>query len=177
MFLPGLTADHHLFPRDIDGMIAIDSAPLKRSYYTSWEIAALKHTYWMYRAFPFRLLAKAGAAGCATTDTGRAYMESIVRSFDKKEYCQLAHDGYRALAQAVEQDRPYDIPCPTLLICGMRDKAGSTKRYSKRWSQQEDLPLTWIPDAGHNATIDNPQAVNDAIAGFVEQLDAHSPIE
>lgn len=161
-----------LFPREVDGIAAIDSAPLKRSYYASWEIAALKHTYWMYRAFPFRLLAKAGAAGCATTAAGRAYMESIVLSFEKKEYCQLAHDGYRALAQAVEADRAYEMPCPTLIICGSKDRAGSTKRYSTRWSERENLPIVWIPDAGHNSTIDNPQAVNASLAAFVEKLAA-----
>lgn len=155
-----------LFPDRISGLVSIDSAPLKRVYYKSWEIAALKHTYWMYRAFPFKLLAESGARGCAETEVGRAYMKSLILSYEKKEYCALADEGYRALASAVEADRAYDIGCPVLVLCGEKDKAGSTKRYSRQWAEREGLPVIWIPRAGHNSTLDAPAFVAKAIGDF-----------
>ena len=159
-----------LFPSRISGFISIDSAPLKRDYYKSCELAALKRTYWMYRAIPTRLLAVWGADGCAETEDGRAYMRSVIESYDKREYCVLADEGYRALADAVEAGRGYDIACPALLICGEEDKAGSTKRFSAQWAARENIPITWIPRAGHNSTLDEPELVTEAVRTFVRSL-------
>lgn len=41
-----------IFPGEVAGFVSIDSAPLKRSYYPKWEIAALRHTKGMYLSIP-----------------------------------------------------------------------------------------------------------------------------
>ena len=48
-------------------------------------------------------------------------------------YRCLAGFGYRMLTEAIKADLPYHISCPALLICGEKDKAGSTKSYNKKW--------------------------------------------
>lgn len=159
-----------LFPDQIRGFISIDSAPLKRAYYKIWELAALKRTYWMYRVIPSRPLAAWGARGCAETEAGREYMRSIIQSYGKLEYCALADEGFRALAAAVEAERAYDIACPALIMCGEKDKAGSTKRYSRQWAERESLPIIWIPRAGHNSTLDAPEFVTEAIRNFMRTI-------
>ena len=73
----------------------------------------------------------------------------------------------RILAEAIGSSRPYDIPCPALLLCGECDKAGSTRNYNRRWSAGESLPLQWIPSAGHNSNVDQPDIVNTAIENFL----------
>ena len=40
------------YPGETAGFVSIDSAPLKRSYVTGFEISLLKHTEPMYLAFP-----------------------------------------------------------------------------------------------------------------------------
>ena len=59
------------YPGEAAGFISIDSAPLKRSYVTGAEIWLLRRTEPMYRAFPWKILKKIGADGCALSTNGR----------------------------------------------------------------------------------------------------------
>ena len=155
------------FPGEAAGFISIDSAPLKRRYVTGAEIRLLKKTEPMYRAFPWKLLQRIGADGCAVTSYGRSLMRSFLVSYTKDEYCRLSGHGMKLLAEAMEADLPYRIDCPAVLICGERDHAGSAKSYNRRWAKKEGLPLYRIKDAGHNANTDQPEEVNRIIRDFV----------
>ena len=59
VFLPGLTADHRLFEKQIEyfekrqnGFISIDSAPLQKSYMTAMEIWLLERAEPLYKIYP-----------------------------------------------------------------------------------------------------------------------------
>ncbi len=155
------------FPGEAAGFISIDSAPLKRSYVTGAEIRLLKKTEPMYRVFPWKLLQKIGADGCAVTGYGKSLMRRFLDSYTKDEYCRLSGHGMKLLAEAMEADLPYVIDCPAVLICGEKDHAGSAKSYNRRWAKKEGLPLYRIKDAGHNANTDKPEEVNRIIRDFV----------
>ena len=157
-----------LFPGEAIGFISIDSAPLQRSYYTKAELKALRHTKLMYKSFPWGRLKKIAAKGVAYTEMGQANMLAMMRRYEKAEYNELASYGYRLLADAVEAERPYLITVPALIMCGEFDKAASTKRYNEMWGDIGGMALAWIPDAGHNATVDNPRYVNEKIEWFYE---------
>ena len=159
-----------LYPAMAAGFISIDSAPLRRKYYPSWEIKALRHTKGMYLAIPWALLKLWGAWGAATTDKGRANMRSFMDAYAKREYCDLAAHGYRMLADAIEADRAYGINCPTLLLCGENDHVGDVKAFNRKWAAGEGFPLVWVPHAGHNSNVDNPDFVNEQIELFVKRL-------
>lgn len=152
------------------GFVSIDSAPLKKKYMKKWEINALKNTKLLYSAYPWILLKKYGAIGCAETEYGRQLMYTMMDIYSKKEYCDLVSYGFRILAEAVEADLSYEIPCPALLICGEKDKAGYTKRYNTAWANQSGLPIKWIPGAGHNSNTDKPELVNSAISEFLRAI-------
>ena len=77
---------------------------------------------------------------------------------------------YRMLAEAMEANLGYRIPCPALLICGEKDRAGSCVRYNRAWHQKAGIPLAWIPHAGHNANSDAPEAVNSLLERFIGEL-------
>lgn len=154
------------FPGEALGFVCIDSAPLKREYYTAAELWLLKHITPVYRAYPRKRLFRDGAKGCATTEYGQALMRSFIETYDHAEYCELAGHGYRILAEAVELSLPYEIDCPTLLICGTEDAAGSSRRYNREWAKQAGFPLAWIEGAGHNSNTDRPDEVNALIAEF-----------
>jgi pimeloyl-ACP methyl ester carboxylesterase len=154
------------YPGEATGFICIDSAPLKREYYTAAELWLLKRMTPVYKLYPHKALIRDGVKGCATTEYGRALMEEIWSVYDHEEFSVLSGHGYRILAEAVERNLPYDIDCPTLLICGEKDAAGSTRRYNREWTKRTGLPLAWIKGAGHNSNTDCPDVVNALIAEF-----------
>ena len=156
-----------LFPGEAAAFVSIDSAPLKRKYYPTWEVKALRHTKGMYQAIPWALLKPWGARSAAVSEAGRANMRSFMDSYAKHEYCELAAHGYRMLADAVEADRAYDIGCPAILLCGEKDHAGDVKAFNRKWASGEGIPLVWVPDAGHNSNVDNPDFVNAQIERFL----------
>lgn len=157
------------YPGSVSGFISVDSCPLKRKYYSWWELALLKRTYWMYMSIPWKLLVKWGVNGTSMTNYGRMLMKGFMDSYNKTEYCRLADHGYKMLAQAVQAKRDYDIKCPVLLICGERDMAGSAKRYNEQWNKLDGHRLVWLKDAGHNANTDAPDEVNRLIVEFVKE--------
>ena len=159
-----------LFPGQAAGFISIDSAPLKKRYMAKWEIWALRHTRLMYLSIPWKLLMKWGSTGTAESPAGQENMRMMMGQYGKREYCELAAHGYRMLADAIDANRPYELTCPTLLLCGEHDKAASTRRYNRTWAQAEGLDLVWVPNAGHNSTLDNPTFVNEHIERFVHAI-------
>ncbi len=159
-----------LFPGEVAGFVAIDSAPLKRKYYPTWEVKALRHTKGMYQAIPWALLKPWGSWGTATTERGRAGMRSFMDGYTKREYVDLAAHGYRMLADTVESKQRFDIDCPALLLCGEKDHAGDVRPFNRKWAAGEGIPLVWVPGAGHNSNVDAPGFVNAQIEEFVASL-------
>lgn len=159
-----------LYPDKLKGFVVIDSAPLQRKYMTSIEIWLLKHTEGMYRAYPWNLLIKQGASGCAESIYGRDLMTKMMKEYDKDQYVKLVSSGYKMLAKAIEADLPYEIKCPLLLICGEKDKAGSAKTYNKKWEKETGNRVHWILDAGHNSNTDKPDEINNLIKEFISKI-------
>ena len=155
-----------LYPNTVSGFVSIDSCPVDRSYYTGMELWFMKHTKWMYLSIPWKWLIKWGCEGTAKTEYGRTLMKKTMEAYEKKEYCLLADHGYRILAQAVLNSRGCPISCPTLLLCGEKDAAGSARRYNRNWTKKEAHPLIWVPNAGHNANTDAAEFVNNKIESF-----------
>lgn len=166
-----------LYPGSVAGFVSIDSAPLKRRYYPKWELALLRHTKGMYLSIPWNLLKAWGSTGVATTPQGRANMREFMDSYSKREYCNLAAHGYKMLADAICANRPYEIDCPALLVCGQKDWAGDVRKFNRKWTAGEGIPLVWVPDAGHNANVDAPEFVNRQIEAFISQLEASDCFE
>lgn len=161
-----------LYPDELKGFVSIDSAPLQRHYVTAAELWLLKRMEPVYYYYPWKWLLKSGTNGVATTQYGRALMHDIMMTYDgdKSRYAALSGHGFKMLAEAYEADLPYAIPCPALLICGKKDRAGSTLRYNKAWHKETCIPILWVENAGHNANTDCPDLVNRAIEEFLCQL-------
>ena len=158
------------FPEKLGGFIAIDSAPLQRQAVTAVELWLLKRMEPVYRHYPWRWLMKSGPDGVAVTDYGRGLMRDMMAVYDgdQPRYARLAGHGFRMLAEAFEADLPCAIPCPALLICGTRDRAGSCRRCNRFWHRTTGIPIHWIGNAGHNSNTDAPEAVNALIGRFVD---------
>ena len=161
-----------LFPEKLRGFISIDSAPLQRQYLTGAELWLLKRMEPVYRYYPWRLLLKQGTDGVAVSEYGRTLMYSMMMVYDgdQKRYARLAGHGFRILAEAIEDELPYEIECPALLICGDKDHAGSCIRYNKKWHKRSGIKIEWIRGAGHNSNTDEPEQINKLIESFVDKL-------
>ena len=161
-----------LFPQKLKGFISVDSAPLQRKYMTAIEIWLLKRMEGVYLHYPWKSLLKQGSNGVSTTEYGRKLMLDFMMTYDgdQKRYASLAGHGYKILAEAIEENLPYEIKCPAMLICGTKDHAGSCIRYNKAWHKKTGIPLHWIKDAGHNSNTDKPEEINQLILSFIETL-------
>ena len=166
-----------LFSDSLNGFVSIDSAPLQRKYVTWAEIWLLKKMEPVYYYYPWKSLLKAGTNGVATSEYGRTLMHEIMMTYDgdQKRYAQISGHGFRILAQAMEENLPYEIKCPALLICGEKDRAGSCIRYNKAWHKNTGIPIVWIKDAGHNSNTDKPDEVNKWIETLIERVENKSP--
>lgn len=165
-----------LFPEKIKGFVSIDSAPLQRSYVTATEIWLLKRMEPVYRYYPWKWLLQSGTKGIAVSAYGRKLMYDTMKSYEgqKARYAKLAGHGFRILAEAMEKDLPYRIPCPALLVCGEKDHAGSCIRYNKAWHKHTGIRLEWIKNAGHNSNTDAPEKVNRLIEELVIKCNCSS---
>lgn len=168
----GYTAQVFLarYPGEARGFIAIDSAPIQRRYTTAAELWMLRHCEGLFRLYPWSVLRACVARGCACTEAGQAFMHRMMDGYPKEYYCALTGHGYRILAQTMAHDLPEPLRCPTLLLCGRKDRAGLVKRYNRAWAKKTGLPLVWLPGAGHNSPLDCPQAVQALIEGFLNEL-------
>jgi len=160
-----------LFPGRVAGFAVIDSAPLQKKYMTAIEIWMLKHTEGLYRMYPWKALVRDGSRGCAETEYGRNLMADMMSVYNDnpERYVKLVSHGYRMLANAVEANLPYEIGCPAILICGEKDKAGSSKTYNKKWHKCTGLPIYWIKGAGHNSNADSPEEINRILLAFIKR--------
>ena len=161
-----------LFGDKLKGFISIDSAPLQRKYVTAIEIWLLKRMEPVYRIYPWKSLLKSGTNGVATTEYGRKLMLDIMMVYDgdQERYSKISGHGFRMLAEAMENDLPYEIKCPALLICGKKDHAGSCIRYNKAWHKNTGIDIEWIDDAGHNANTDKPEYINSLIEKLADKV-------
>ena len=99
-------------------------------------------------------------------------MRDIMMVYDgnQERYAALSGHGFRMLAEAMEADLPYEIPCPAMLICGKKDHAGSTVRYNKAWHKKTGISIEWIKGAGHNSNTDAPETVNALIERLISTV-------
>lgn len=164
-----------LYPGEVAGVVCIDSAPLERAYITSIELWMVRHIKPVYQCYPWNLLRKTAAKGCAISAYGQDLMMRMTGVYSHAEYCTLAAFGYQILADAIERHTSPILsltdeqccPFPILLLVGEHDKAGSCLRYCRAWSKRANLPLVYVPKAGHNSNTDNPQFVNEQLQSFI----------
>ncbi len=165
-----------LFPKKLAGFVSIDSAPLAKGYVSELEVHLLKHMEPIYRLYPWNTLLEQGSKGVAESEYGQQQMREMMEQYDQKYYAKLVGRGYQMLAKAYEEPYFYRITCPAILICGIEDKAGYTKKYNIRWNQRTGIPLFMVKDAGHNSNADKPEEINSMIEVFIrENISYDSP--
>jgi 3-oxoadipate enol-lactonase len=79
----------------------------------------------------------------------------------------------RAVKGVVERDGIYDqidqIAIPTLIIVGDQDTATVPEKSQRMHARINGSKLVVIPGAGHTSTVEEPKAVNNALADFLQR--------
>jgi pimeloyl-ACP methyl ester carboxylesterase len=66
------------------------------------------------------------------------------------------------------------VACPVLAIQGEDDEYGTMEQMRRIGAAVADAELVRLPGCGHSPHRDQPDAVLDAVAGFVERVTLHS---
>ena len=74
------------------------------------------------------------------------------------------------LDEALHPDPDYRLPVPTLLIHGAQDRVGDIAAGTAAWAARDPMAeYVVVPDAGHAANLDNPEAFTDALTAFLDR--------
>ncbi len=84
--------------------------------------------------------------------------EAFVSTLEEATRCLHAEPGYR-------------ITHPLLLRHGERDGTGNIRKAARTWARRDPIcRYVVIPDAGHAANLDNPQAFNQTLLAFLSEV-------
>lgn len=104
----------------------------------------------------------------------KAQAYSATSQLSKKEFIAV----WSAVADCYYDEPSASIDCPFLLAHGEDDVVGPIAAESKRWAEAApDVEYAVIPDAGHNANQDNPEAFNEALLSFLGEHVPTSAVE
>jgi pimeloyl-ACP methyl ester carboxylesterase len=155
------------YPERIISLTAVDSSPLQPSYYSAIDNWLLSITPTLLRLYPYNSLIKIIAQQIAIQEAARSYALETLQSYTKNEIVQVMDIIYQGV-QAYRREST--LPVPILIVIGDSDRTGKVQAYSKQWAAREKRPLQVIPNASHNANMDNPMEFNRILAAFLEKI-------
>ena len=151
-------------PERVISLIAVDSSPMQSSYYSALDNWLLSITPAILRLYPYQSLIKTIARGIAVQKRSRAYAHETLQTYSKAEIADIMEAVYLGV-KAYRQDSALRVP--VLIVVGEADRTGKVQTYCRQWAQREQRPLEVIPDAAHNANMDNPEAFNRILVSFL----------
>lgn len=155
------------YPDMVKAFVSIDSSSYGY-YYSKSDVWWIKQLDWMAKAYTENILKKSMANQNALTEEGRANMLDMLKYYNKTELINLMSQGYKAF---FDDNRPFKINCPVVLLVGEKDKTGKVVSYNREWTRDTGYEMIIIPDAAHNSNVDNPKAVNYYIKEFLYKND------
>ncbi|KAE8763303.1 alpha/beta fold hydrolase [Georgenia thermotolerans] len=120
----------------------------------------------LLRRMPPRRLRRVLAQRSATTRAGRTY---AAQAYARMQPERLLEE-WTAAWRFRTRKRFYRTPVPLRLVRGEADHTGTVVSSMRRWAPRELTRQVVIPDAGHLATLDAPEAVNAVLADFLEDI-------
>jgi pimeloyl-ACP methyl ester carboxylesterase len=105
------------------------------------------------------------------TRTRRAELIRPVREAMERSSPRGVAGALRGLAQRPDRTAALgSITVPTLVLVGAHDAITPPEESQKMAAALPNGELVVIPDAGHLAPYENPEAANDAILGFLDKV-------
>jgi pimeloyl-ACP methyl ester carboxylesterase len=131
----------------------------------SWtDRLLLKLTPAMLALYPARSLMRAAANGSSVRPDVRRRLEAMMAPLSKREFVTI----FTEIVAGLHPEPDYRTPCPILIAHGEADNLGNIKRAAAPWAARDGAPPpVVIPNAGHCANMDNPEAFNRVMMGFL----------
>ena len=83
----------------------------------------------------------------------------------------VVHDDFWAANRFDVMDRVHEVVLPTLILCGEEDRMTPLKYSEYLRDRIPGARLVVIPRAGHMVMLEQPRAVNEAIAEFLRPFE------
>lgn len=155
------------YPEMVLGIAGIGIGPFGKQYYDSMDKWFLKNTGWMSSfLLPYDLK---NSIALSTTYSNKAYKQMIAM-LDKYQASEITNTTQIAYDTLLKENHNIQRQHPILLISGEHDMLGKMAEYAHAWHKSEGVPLEIVVDAGHNANVDNPQAVNRYLREFINDI-------
>jgi pimeloyl-ACP methyl ester carboxylesterase len=153
-------------PDRVLSLCALDSSPLQPSYYTKLDNWLLSLTPAILKLYPYGSLIKTIAKQIALKGSAQAYALETLQQYTKAEIAEIMGQVYQGV-QSYQQEAALQVP--VLIVYGDADRTGKVKTYSQQWATRENHPLLVIPNAAHNANMDNPAEFNRILGAFLRE--------
>lgn len=155
------------FPERVSSLTALGSSPIQPDYYSGLDNWLLSITPALLRLYPYGYLIRIIAEQIAIRKEAQTYAYETLKGLTKNEIVAIMGAVYGGLQQISREMR---LNLPVLVSYGEFDKTGKVKSYCDEWIRREGRPLKIVPDAAHNANMDNPDAFNQILEEFLAGL-------
>lgn len=123
----------------------------------------------LMRFVPYWPMLRLSAAQMAERPEVRVQVADINSRVSQDSFLKLV----TAVATCMHGEPAYRIESPLLIAYGEYDRYGDPQRAAKAWARRDrQARVAVIPDAGHNANQDNPDAFNALLLDFLRTLPA-----
>ena len=96
--------------------------------------------------------------------------ESILDLLERSSPAQFAAQINALLTRPDASRLLPGITCPTLLLCGREDLWSTPAQHERMWEAIAGAELCIVERCGHMCTLEQPQAVNAALAAWLGRL-------
>jgi pimeloyl-ACP methyl ester carboxylesterase len=153
-------------PDKVRTITAVGSSPIQLSYYSALDRRLLSIAPSLLRLYPYSTLVDVIAKRIAISAPARAYALEMLKTYTKVEIVHMMGALYGGLLE----DDQATLSCPVLVVYGDQDRTGKVRDYSECWAKREGRRLEIIPDAAHNANMDNPKEFNRVLSEFLDEM-------
>ncbi len=109
---------------------------------------------------------------------GEPFLEDPDRKEEREKWKRKLQENKKTITRAVNgvirrnsvESELVHIQCPVLILAGEMDKATTVEKAQFIHSKIKHSDLVIIPRAGHTASVEEPEAYNQAIENFLKNL-------
>ncbi|MBA2682817.1 MAG: alpha/beta hydrolase, partial [Ktedonobacteraceae bacterium] len=131
-----------------------------------WEKLQMRLGPSLLNVYPYDLLRRQSADISTDRPEVRTYLYEAFGQISKAEFTAVILE----LLKGLHEEPGYQIPVPFLLLHGEHDRTGNIRKIAPAWARAEpQCEYAVIPNAGHMANMDNPQAFNHLLLDFLRR--------
>ncbi len=152
------------FEERVSSLTMIGSNPFGHEYLSFLDKFVLRHIGLLQKTLPYNVLVQATVKNVAFTAESMNYAKNVIKKLSRQEIIDITEIVYRDF---LLHKNIIHINRPLLITYGDKDKTGKVQSYCQRWAKAENAILKVIPNAAHNANMDNPAEFNNYLKDFL----------